>query len=195
MKLTIEQRNLREENKGESAVLSAIRAKGFIPAVLYGCGKHELISVKQEDFERNMRDMKKEGRPLATTVFQLSDGRKALIKDIHQKPSDYVIQHLDLYLVEKDKPVAVNVPLHVEGIDSCQGIKLGGFLRQVVRSVRVKCLPDQVPQKFVLDVSNLNIFQSLNIGDIAFPESIVKWSKSLLSDKVRTGVAVSIAKK
>lgn len=195
MKLTIKSRVLRDGTKGEKGTLSAVRAEGFIPAVLYGAGKNELLSVKKDDFEGHLREMKRDGKPLATAVFELNDGRRVVVKDIHQKVSDYSIQHLDLFLLEKGKPLAVNVPLHIEGIDNCTGIKLGGFLRHIVRSVRVKCLPDQIPQRFVLDISNLNILQSLTIGDIAFSETVKKHSASLLSDQVRKEVAVSIAKK
>ncbi len=54
----------------------------------------------------------------------------------------------------------VNVPIQLVGTADCAGVKLGGFLRQVIRSLKVSCLPKHIPQEFTFDVRDLNIAQS-----------------------------------
>jgi large subunit ribosomal protein L25 len=65
--------------------------------------------------------------------------------------------------------VTVNVPIQILGLADCVGIKLGGFLRQVIRSLKVSCLPKHIPQEFELDVRDLNVGQSKRLSDIAIP--------------------------
>ena len=54
----------------------------------------------------------------------------------------------------------------------CVGIKLGGFLRQVIRSVKVRCLPKNIPQNFELDIRNLKMRQSKRLSDLVMPEGV-----------------------
>ena len=70
-------------------------------------------------------------------------------------------------------PVNVNVPIRFAGVADCAGIKLGGFLRQVIRHLRVNCLPSKMPKEFVLDVKDLGMKQTKRIKDIKMPEGVL----------------------
>ena len=74
------------------------------------------------------------------------------------------------------------------GVADCVGVKMGGFMRQILRWVKVRCLPKDIPQKFVLDVSELGISQSKRLSDIVIPENIRPLAKM-------QEVAVLIAKR
>lgn len=168
-KLTVFQRN--DLKKGET---NKIRREGNIPGVIYGKGKpNEPVYVKGDEFNAVLRNMK--GGLLATTVFELHEGnqrRKAIVKDIQYHRASYAIEHLDFAAVDDKQPVTVNVPIQVVGAADCPGIKLGGFLRQVIRALKVTCLPKDIPSEFVVDISKMNIAESLRLSDIQIPHAV-----------------------
>lgn len=169
MKLAIFERA--KLNKGET---KRIRREGGIPALLYGANRSARhIYVQGAEFQTLLRQIPK--GTLATTVFELQEGShrvSALVKDIHYHVVDYTIQHLDFLLLEKETPVTVNVPIQVIGAADCPGIKLGGNLRQVLRSVKVRCLPAHIPQAFQLDVRAMQIGEAKRLSDLAMPAQI-----------------------
>lgn len=185
MKLTVHER--KDLKKGAT---NAIRRAGNIPGVLYGKGKQNRnIVINGEELKAILRTLK--SGLLPTTIFDVHDGKqnyRAVIKDIHYHVADYSILHLDLTLLEDHQPIAVNVPIQIMGVAECVGVKLGGFLRQVIRSMKVVCLPKDIPQEFVLDVRELGITQSKRLSDIALPASVRPQAK--LNE-----IAVVIAKK
>ena len=156
--------------------IKAIRREGNIPAVLYGSGHApEKITVSGVEFEAVLRQLKLKNSQLATTVFELHiDGakKKALVKDIQYHPATYAIEHLDFIVLEEGKPVTVNVPIQILGAGECAGVKLGGTLRQVIRALKVMCLPAHIPAEFQIDVRDLGVSQSKRLSDIAMPSHV-----------------------
>jgi len=171
MKLTLKKRAGAVKSE-----INAIRREGNIPAVLYGSGHApEKIVVPGVEFQAILRQLKLKNSQLATTVFELHvDGKtvQALIKDIQYHPASYAIEHIDFFLLHKAKPVTLNVPIQIHGAADCPGIKLGGTLRQVIRTLKVSCLPDHIPTEFHLDVRDLGLAQSKRLSDIAIPAHV-----------------------
>ena len=169
MKLAIFERKTLK--KGET---KRIRREGGIPALLYGASKAvRHIYVQGAEFQALLRHIP--AGTLATTVFELGDGAEpiaAIVKDIHYHVVDYSIQHLDFLLLDKNVPVTVNVPIQVVGTAECPGIKLGGNLRQVVRTLKVRCLPAHIPSAFQLDVGLMQMAESKRLSDIALPSTL-----------------------
>jgi large subunit ribosomal protein L25 len=152
--------------------LGEIRRAGNIPAVLYSpCKPAEKVTIDGVDFKTALRGISP-GR-LATTQFVLvAEGEQVpvLIKDIQYHPTTYDILHIDAMC--PGELVKVRVPIECTGVSDCQGIKLGGFLRQVLRHVLVECPKDQVPACFSLDVKDLVIGQSRRLSDLQIPEGV-----------------------
>lgn len=184
-KLTVYPR--KDLKKGET---NRIRREGNILAVLYGQGhSNENIWIKGDEFQAILRNLK--DGSLATSVFELHDGKKthkAIIKDIHYHVANYAIQHIDFAILDDSREVSINVPIVILGQGECVGIKLGGFMRQVIRSLKVSCLPKHIPQQFELDIRDLNVAQSKRLADIAIPDSVRPLGRM-------NEVAVVIAKK
>jgi large subunit ribosomal protein L25 len=80
--------------------------------------------------------------------------------------------HLDFQEIVKGSTVKVNVPITCIGMAECAGIKLGGFLRQILRTVKVECLGDAIPKEFVIDVKDLGIRQTKRLSDLAMPKGV-----------------------
>ncbi len=156
-----------------------IRREGKIPAILYSAGQQNLqLTISREEMGTILRQMKP--GHLGTTVFHLKlDGkeRRAIIKDIQYQLTTYEVSHIDFEELFEDIPVSVKVPIQCIGVADCVGVKLGGFLRQVIRHVRVECLPKHIPSYFLIDVQDLGIKQSRKLSDIAIPEGVKPLAK------------------
>lgn len=151
-----------------------LRREGKIPAVLYAKGQSPRnIGVNNEEFQAILRAMKPGLLP--TTVFELQEaGRvvRALVKEVQYQPATYAIQHIDFIELQEDVLVNVNVPIRIVGLVDSVGVKLGGMLRQVIRSLQVSCLPKDMPQEFVVDVTELNLGEKRTLADLSIPESV-----------------------
>jgi large subunit ribosomal protein L25 len=169
MKLAVKQR-VGEKKKD----VKEIRREGNIPAIIYSSkGQPEKLIVSGAEFNTILRKMKPGQLP--TTVFVLSDGKKdrrAIIKDIQYRLTTYNVSHIDFEELIDNIPVCVKVPVNCIGIADCMGIKLGGFLRQVIRHVKVECLPKNIPSEFLIDVKDLGIRQSRRLKDLAMPNEV-----------------------
>ena len=170
MKLNIKKRAI--ATKGDR---TQTRLEDRIPAVLYGKNtESEPISIDKAEFGALMRSLKS-GR-LATTVLTLVDEdgkeRQALAKDIQYQVTTYNVQHLDFQEVEQTTVVNVNVPIDFTGAADCAGVKLGGFLRPVIRKLRVRCEVEKLPSSFSIDVRKMGIKQSKRLSDIDIPEGV-----------------------
>lgn len=169
MKLTVKQRV-----GGKKKDIKDIRREGNIPAIIYSSGAGaEMLVIDGPTFRTALREMKPGQLP--TTVFTISDGKKdrrAIIKDIQYHLTTYNVSHIDFEELVEDVPVSVKVPVNCTGVADCVGIKLGGFLRQVVRHVKVECLPKHIPAEFTLDVKDLGIRQTKRMKDVAMPGGV-----------------------
>lgn len=169
MKLAVKPR-LSEKKKD----VKDIRREGNIPAIIYfSKGQPEKLIIDGTEFKAVLRGLKPGQLP--TTVFTLSDGkreRRAIIKDIQYHLTTYVVSHIDFEELIDDVPVNVKVPVNCVGVMDCMGIKLGGFLRQVVRHVKVQCLPKHIPAEFSVDVRDLGIRQSKRMKDVELPAGV-----------------------
>jgi large subunit ribosomal protein L25 len=87
-----------------------------------------------------------------------------MLKDIQVDPLQRVTLHTDFYEVAMDEMVTVEVPVHLVG--KPEGTKVGGILEQVRRVIEVQCLPGDIPKSIDIDVSGLNIGDSIHVQEI-----------------------------
>lgn len=162
----------REATKKSDA--KKVRREGNIPAILYGAsGAPRTLTVQGTEWAALLRGLP--SQMLATTVFELEgDGQKvrAILKEVQYHPTTYAILHLDFVELFEDRPVEVNVPIQLAGVADCAGVKLGGFIRHVIRSMKVSCLPKHLPKQFVVDVRDMAIAEEKRLSDIALPEGV-----------------------
>lgn len=169
MNLTAKKRA--ENRKSE---IKKIRREGNIPGVFYAPGQPaQSIVVDGVEFKTAMRSIKQ--GMLSTSVFNLTvDGKKkkVIVKDIQYAPTTYNVIHLDFEELSDNVPVQVKVPVNCIGMNDCAGIKLGGFLRQVIRTIKVECLPAHIPSYFEVDVKELSIRGAKRLSDIPMPKGV-----------------------
>ncbi len=182
--------NIEKRAQNGKAYLNSLRRVGDIPAVVYSKEENFPVRVSGVEFGQFLREHRK--GTLSTVIFHLKDGAgfevKAVVKGVHYHPTTYQLMHLDFQILEEGKSLVLNVPIFCDNVVDCVGIKQGGFLRQVVRMVKVVCKPEHIPTSFSLDVKEMRIRQSKSLSDIKLPEGVD------FAKKVDT-VVVTIAKR
>ena len=93
-----------------------------------------------------------------------------LVKEIQRDPLTQKLVHADFFQVDTKQKIHVSIPLHFLG--KAHGVETGGVMETLVREVEAECLPLEIPDAFELDVSLLEIGDSLHISDIAVPEGV-----------------------
>ena len=148
-----------------------LRREGKIPAVLYGPKVESLaLELNRKDFSNRVAGL--EGSHLVrlkSASTTLAD-KVALVKEMQYHPITGDVIHADFYEVDLTARIEVSVPLHFVGKGA--GVVRGGILQPIVREIQVECLPLDIPQFFNVDVSALDIGDSVHIEDLPMPEGV-----------------------
>ena len=96
------------------------------------------------------------------------DGRKkkAVLKEVQFHPVKDEVLHIDLLEVNEDKPIVMEVPVQLEGL--AEGVKAGGKLALQIRKLKVKALYNVIPERLVINVTNLGLGKSIKVGDLSY---------------------------
>ena len=140
----------------------AVRKSDSVPGVLYGGSEAVHFQVTNSEL-----------RPLIYTpeIFVVNldiDGKmtKAILKDIQFHPVKDTVLHVDLYEVDEKKPIIIEVPVKIEGL--AEGVKAGGKLSLEMRKIRVKGLYADIPECLTVNVENLGLGKTIQIGALSF---------------------------
>ncbi len=140
-----------------------LRVQGQIPAVMYGHAMESVeVSVNPKDLDRILHS--ETGR---NTIFALEVGGEAqdvLIKDYQLDPIKGYLLHADFQVVAMDEQMVFEVPVQVVG--NSKGVIEGGILDTVMREIQLECLPGNVPDNILVEVSELEIGDSIRVGDL-----------------------------
>lgn len=149
-----------------------LRRQGRIPAVLYGPGKEPvLLSIDQNDFEKVLKGQETSHLLLDLIIQNGEESKRtAMIKELQTNPVSQVFLHVDFYEVSMDRKIRVNVP--VVAIGKAQGVELGGILQIIRRELEVFCLPGEIPAAFEVDITDLDIGDSIHVLDIPHAEGV-----------------------
>ena len=146
-----------------------LRAEGFLPAVFYGPGLDGAKSLCLDYKEFRTALTTSEGnRSLYTLDIEGQGPQPALLKDYQVDPLSRKVIHADFYKVDPNKPVTIKVPVTLTGKPA--GVEKGGQLQLGAREVLVTALPGEAPAELTVDVSSLNLGQSLHFSQIQAPE-------------------------
>jgi len=149
-------------------VARRLRAAGRIPAVVYGKGAEtKAISIDPSALQRLLQS----GGAGMNTLIELSvEGttRTVLVKELQRDPVRGRPLHTDFYLVDLDQTVEVSVPIRLLGRP--EGVELGGILDHPLREIELECLPRAIPESVDVDVSWLDVGDSIHVRDLELPE-------------------------
>lgn len=141
-----------------------LRRSGQLPAVVYGRREEaESLALDTHELSRLLSRIH-----AATTVIDLEvDGgkpRPVLIREIQRHPYRPQLLHVDFFEIRADVKIRVAVPLHL--LETPAGVEMGGILQQLRHEIEVECLPNEIPSEFTIDVSALEIGDSLHVSDL-----------------------------
>ncbi|MEI6126942.1 MAG: 50S ribosomal protein L25 [Pseudomonadota bacterium] len=161
--------------QGKSAVRK-IRTNGLIPAVVYG---HNFNALSLSLNAGEINKLFKTGRENAEEyrLFKLlidssedTQGTMVMVKEIQRHPLNESIRHIDFFAVRMDEKIIA--PVHIRIVGKSAGVKLGGILRHILRELEVKSLPNDIPPHFDVDVTEMQIGDSIHVKDLKVPENI-----------------------
>lgn len=161
---------LREE-RGTSKS-RALRREKFVPAVAYGKDANYVIKIERKELKYLRQHHFSEN---VIINLEISNHKKSevitvLLKDYQLNPVTEEIIHLDFIKVSMKEKIAVEVPIEIKG--EAAGVKSGGSLERVLWNIKVECLPKDIPESIVVDVSNLNIGDSIHVEDLSQIEGV-----------------------
>lgn len=138
-----------------------LRRRGLIPGVVYGPGVHKLVTFERRDLERLLAKITRSSR-----IELQVDGERlpTFIRDIHYNALNDQVIHVDLYNPPLDHPVKMEVPLRFIG--EAKGTKAGGMVNKLRQYLRVVGLADQIPEAIELDITELDIGQTVHVRDL-----------------------------
>jgi large subunit ribosomal protein L25 len=157
---------------GRSAVRK-LKARGVVPAIIYGAkDKPETLQVSKRDINAMLSHAS--GENILVELEIEGDGGKnrlALVQEVQHSPVGGDVLHIDFHAVSMDEKIQADVPLEVVG--TANGVKnFGGLLEQNLRSLAIECLPRDLPDVLTVDVSALEIGDSIHVRDIALPTGV-----------------------
>ncbi len=161
------------DERGKGAA-RRLRRDGRVPAVVYGRGEetravsldaHELevlfsrISVENTVIELAIEGGK--GRPKSL---------RALVREVQIHPYRRDILHVDFYQLHAGEKVDVEVPIRLIG--TAAGVKMGGVMQHSLHDLSLRCLPESIPESIEIDISMLEIGESVHVGELRVPDGV-----------------------
>ncbi|MBR2637832.1 MAG: 50S ribosomal protein L25/general stress protein Ctc [Bacteroidaceae bacterium] len=166
---------------------TALRNQGLVPCCIYGEAKDENGNPVSKAFSVTTESLRKLVYTPDIHVVDLTiDGVtvKAVMKDIQFHPVKDTILHVDFYEVTETKPIVMAVPVKLEGL--AEGVRAGGKLVQLQRTLKVKAVYSLIPEKLFIDVTSLGLGKSIKVGELSFENLELTTAKEALVCAVKT---------
>jgi len=146
-----------------------LRREGLVPGVVYGQGGDA------RPFQVSARDLRillTEGHTLLDLELDGSKAVPVVIKEQQHHPVRGDVLHLDCLEVRLDEAIEAEVAIELEGADQAPGVREGGVLEHVTREVTVEALPTEIPDQITVDVSEMDINDTINLASVAVPSGV-----------------------
>lgn len=156
-------------NEFGTRISRRLRRDGKVPGVVYSDG-NEAISFQVES--RDARVILNEGHALFDLQIEGSDAVPVVVKEQQHHPVRGDLQHLDLQQVDLNQAIQAEVAVELTGEDISPGVKQGGVLEHVTREVTVEALPTDIPDSITLDVSEMEINDTLTLENLVAPDGV-----------------------
>jgi len=176
------------ENTGRGGARAARRA-GLVPGVIYGGGEEPVaISMKENKVLQALNT----GNLIASMVKISHKGetQSVITKDVQFHPVKDMPQHVDFFRVTSKTIIEMEVSIQLTGEEECPGLTKGGNLNVVRHAIEVKCPAGSIPDSIIVDISEMEIGDSLHESEITFPKGV----KPAITDRDPTVVTIAAAR-
>ncbi len=157
----------KDRKKTKKSAARSLRRSGNIPAVIYGHNPPNPIAVNEKEFLKKFRTVSE------NTIINIKTDSKeydVLVKEFQEDIITGQIMHIDFYEIEQGKTLRTHAPIRTVG--TAPGVKQGGVFENPLYVMDIECLPKDLPEEIVVDVSNLNIGDAIHVEDISPPEGV-----------------------
>ncbi len=160
------------KERGKRAARS-LRRQLKVPAILYGGeGPPQMLTLSKGEVDRNF-----EHEAIFSHILNLYlEGQEkpvpVVIKEVQYHPVKNMVLHVDFQRVSAETRITMTVPLHFVGEEACVGVKQGGRLLHLLTEVEVSCLPQNLPEFIEVNVSGLEIGDTILLSDLKLPEGV-----------------------
>ena len=156
------------DNKGKS-VARKLRKEGRIPAILYGRDVEPIVlTVSAREWSVLGRHVKRNAILDMEILAQgESQHRPVMIKEVQKGTVNDRVLHIDFLQVSMTRMIEVEIPIRLQG--EAIGVTKEGIVEQHLRSIRVECLPTQIPEALDIDISSLDIGDSVHVSQVSLP--------------------------
>jgi len=148
-----------------------LRRQGGVPGIIYG-GKSapKNITMRQNEMIRHLQDESFYSHILSMVVDGTSE--QVILKDVQRHPFKQDIMHMDFMRIVAGQKITVTVPLHFVNEDKAPGLDEGGIAQHVIQEVEIEVLPRNLPESIDVDMTGLDIGDSVHLSDLVMPEGV-----------------------
>ncbi len=146
-----------------------MRREGVVPGVVYSGGSE---AKPFQVSERDVRVVLSAGAALFDLEIDGSKTVPVVVKEQQLHPVRGSLQHIDLQEVRLDEAIQAEVAIELEGVENAPGVKGGGVLEHVTREITIEALPTEIPDNIVVDVSAMEINDTLQLSVVTAPEGV-----------------------
>jgi large subunit ribosomal protein L25 len=158
-----------------SSIARRMRAEGVVPAEIYGHkATNQSIEFSEKEFTKIISSSKGENIFFALNIegAQTDGPVLAVVKEIQYDKVSNSVLHADFHQVNMKEKIKIKVPVRLLNGDTCDGVKEGGVLQIVLRTVEVQCLPTEVPESIQIDAAHMAIGDSIHVSELKLPEGV-----------------------
>ena len=151
-----------------SSASRRLRKAGKVPAIMFGGeGDPLAFSVNQNEVRKHLENEAFSSHILTVKIGD--NAAQAVLKAVTRDPVSSEVVHMDLLRINADKEISMNVPLHFLHEETCPGVKKGGIVTHLVLETEVRCLPKNLPEYLEVDVSAVDIGETVHLSDMNLP--------------------------
>ncbi len=149
-----------------------LRRDGKVPAIIYGAGKDPVaLTLDHNDLLKHIQHEAFFSHVLTVNVGGKAE--QAVLKDMQRHPARPIVMHVDFLRVSATDKIRMHVPLHFMGEEMAPGVKIGGgVITHNITDVEVACLPKNLPEFIEVDISGMELNQSLHLSDLKLPAGV-----------------------
>ncbi len=157
-------------NRTGSGRLNQMRREGWLPSVIYGKGTENLnLKVDAKTFADVLAHSSSENI-IVNLEIEGQGTRLAFLQSVQHDPMSAKVLHADFRSIDENTAITAHIPTHLNG--ESLGVKAGGLIEQYVHAIEITCLPNDLPETLEVDISHLEVGDSLHIGDITYPTGV-----------------------
>jgi large subunit ribosomal protein L25 len=148
-----------------------LRQEGRVPAVIYGRGeKTRPVALDAREMERLFSHISVENTVIELDVEGERGAIRALVREVQSHPAQGRVLHVDFLQIHAGELITVEVPVHPIGTPA--GVRAGGMLQFAIHDIAIRCTPESIPEALDIDVSGLEIGDSVHVADLRVPEGV-----------------------